>query len=380
LPVSARLLLEAADRRERHGEDRLTEIFATVLRGEPRLMAWLAGEAFRDPALASVVWEQRHYAVSTQVWLSPKARPDMLVEVGHPAARGRVICEHKSDAAVPLTDAERVEYARHAGDQPLIAIVPTAWRPKLPKQYLRLTWHQVAQAADAIGRRHAGRGWRRDAETPAAAAGQRLLHELISYLERHAVDDPIIEPLSQLDLVAFQRAKASLDAIRTLFEGIARHRSLAGDEGDAIEISSRRPGTRTSPGVDSWYATYERDWAALGPGHGGWAELLVDRTDPWRSPERRLDEPALGVGYSFELRAGRGWPSPLEPGSRWAAQLWSEHEIEVVAESETRGRVFRTIYLAEVMAHGADLADQVRWGATRAAAALALITSQRPPE
>jgi hypothetical protein len=345
VPASARLLLEAADRRERHGEDRLTEVFATVLRGEPALLAWLASEALGVPGLASAAWRQQDYAIATQLWLSRTARPDMVIEL-----------------------------SAHAGGNPLVAIVPTAWSGALPAEYRRVTWHQVAQAADAIGRHRAGRRWRFAAEMPTASAGQRLLHELVSYLERHAVDQPIVEPLSQLDLVTFSRARAATEAVRRLFELIARHPALTAVGGEPLVVDARTPAT----GRERWYATYAREWPGLGEGHGGWAELLVGPTDWWRPVERRLDEPALGAGYSFALSDGKGWPPALSPDSRWAADLREKDEIEVAAEDPSRGRVFRTIYLAEVMAHGADLVAQATWGATQAAAALERVTGRRP--
>lgn len=88
---AADLLLSAADRRVLVGEDRLTEILATVLQHDRRLAAW-----FCEQAGVEIPSDGSH-EVSTQVWLDESSRPDMQIAVRHrDGTIRRVLSEHKT--------------------------------------------------------------------------------------------------------------------------------------------------------------------------------------------------------------------------------------------------------------------------------------------
>ncbi len=155
---AADLLLQAADRRVLIGEDRLTEILATVLRHDRKLAAWFCARAGVE------IPEDGSYDVSTQVWLDASSRPDMLVRVRDVEGTvSRVLSEHKTHTK--FRETQRFAYPethRH-----LIGLVRQS--DDVPAAYRKVSWSELARAADRIAReepidgRPAGRGWRQRA-------------------------------------------------------------------------------------------------------------------------------------------------------------------------------------------------------------------------
>jgi len=120
-----RSLLDSADAYPRAGarENRLTEIFAAVLRTTPELVRWLVRRGFALETDEDLAWcTAGSYAVDTQFTLGDGSeRPDMRIWCPD-ADRPKLFIEDKIDAA--FTRAQKDGYRSIMSPDRVIAIVP----------------------------------------------------------------------------------------------------------------------------------------------------------------------------------------------------------------------------------------------------------------
>jgi hypothetical protein len=135
------------------------------------------------------------------------------------------------------------------------------------------------------------------------------------------------------------------------------------------------PSYEAKEAKDSWYQPLRENWAAVATHPTTyWVELVIAAFDDW-VPDP-VGEPAIGVGYSFDLRDG-SWPPGLGLDGHGVGAL-AAHGITVSEGPEDWiGRCFKTLYLGEVPSHGLSLADQAEWVAQWVCDALASIEAQK---
>jgi hypothetical protein len=211
---AAPLLLEAIGRRPKGMEDRLTEILASVCESDPEL-----GRAVFERAGLECDGEVE---ASTQLTIK-NGRVDMqLLGYNKDGSRVRLWSEHKTGSAYGQDQLRRYyeELMTRYGEKQraLVTIVLRLDEAAVPAgcEVVPLTWQDIAQLAWGLGRRRGGTRWREEANAPQAQACQRVLCELLNYLqERHNVT---VEPLSHMDLVALAGASEMCAGITELLD------------------------------------------------------------------------------------------------------------------------------------------------------------------
>jgi len=241
-----------------------------------------------------------------------------------------VLSEHKTHTK--FRETQRFAYPethRH-----LIGLVRQS--DDVPAAYRKVSWSELARAADRIAReepidgRPAGRGWRQRALEPEVLGRLRVLHELLSYIERSDVEVTAHTRIEHLDVLAYGRATHALEVVEDLFRSACGrlHEELRGDEEPFLRSQSGDSwGQRLV--IESWADEYDFTW---------WAELIVSAGDRWR--EDGYDEPAFGAGLSFDHYRGQiQWPPPLDPArSPWARELHARGISVGHTDSASRGR------------------------------------------
>lgn len=373
-----RSLLSAADRYPRRGapENRLTEIFAEVLRTSPRLCAWLAQIAFPEltaPAATTAT-------VSTQFQLAGGTqRPDIRVVLGD----GHTFyVEDKIDAE--STAAQVAGYsATH--DAPVV-VVARQQRADLP-HFKQRTWADVAHEIRQIGTESASRadsGWPAYAWTAQAPSEVRMLAELASYLERElqVTSQAALTTADLENLRAAQGTVSRWEGLFTLIEAqLAEH---PGTRGDTLRMDADgHPGPlwrHRHLGSEAWSGwnlllrpdKHEDGWPVL---LALWelsenappledrfvvATLLMAPAASW-DPGDAEDGPAIGVGMTVAYT--NGWPVGLRENEDLRATA-ERAGFRLHVTGGDRGRIFRTRRLAEFGEHLAleDQADEIgRW-------------------
>ena len=387
VPEAAQSIVEAVDRYPRDGadENRLTELFATLLRSDHEMVAWLTEKAWGNSELARE-WIAGGYHVTTQATISVTSRPDLEIRflgITQPPGNGRLFCEHKLNAAE--TAPQRLGYPDLRDADRLIGI-KSAVGPRLTGISTVATWNDVARAIDTLARAESlrlginGRRWRRHVDDPRTTSRELRRYEFLEYLRRK---DPAVrtnDPLSTLDVATFARARSSLYTVRDLFglivashqldglrtnEGIVSRRSF-GPDAAAYEVKEAK---------DSWSIALRENWPALVDYAGTyWVELTIAAYDDW-TPQP-VGEPAIGIGYSFDLREG-SWPADIAPGSAGSERLASQEITTKVGAEGWIGRCFKTLYLGEAPSRGLSLTDQAEWIAVWVRDALRSIESHR---
>lgn len=365
---AADLLLSAADRRVLVGEDRLTEILATVLQHDRRLAAWFCEQAgVETPSDGS-------HEVSTQVWLDESSRPDMQIAVRHrDGTIRRVLSEHKTGTGFSVRQ-ERSYTSMH---ERWIGLVRRSER--VPEGYTKVSWSDVARQADRIASeelvdgKRAGARWRRRALKPEVPSRLRVLHELLSYIERSDVDVTAHSRIEHLDTLAYGGSRRARATVEALFHSVCAQ--LPGRLRGAHEPEHREGlgdswVLRLDDNIDSWAENYGVTW---------WCDLLVAPVDDWR--EDGYGEPAFGAGLCFgrEPRKPIQWPRVLDPESDWPRELRAKGISVGETDGGWVGRCFRTLYLSEVMSRGSDLDEQAKSVADWATEAVDEIRSLTPP-
>jgi hypothetical protein len=328
-------LLDAASS---HGnEDRLTEVFATVLDTHDEL----ASALFTKVGLP--VGER--FQVFTQVSVVPGSRPDMLVHsLGRTGAVvSRLWSEHKLDAG--FGDMQRERYLAALGDLEgpgrLVLIVRDAPTAREGGEWRGFTWQEIGELVNAVGRTWGGRDWLERALGPDAAAKHRLLGELLWYLEDK--DLAVVHSLNSDNLLAY---KLMAETGRGLFALLER----AAQNADALTPS--HGGNEDDVTLWQQFEPPKESWLDGFAGFEVSVELLASDRDYW-SPARN-DEPALAAGYSFEaalhpaLSARREWVTQLDSAG-FSCELWARWV-----------RVYRTMPMSELLEAGDSLDAQAR--------------------
>lgn len=333
VPKARESILDAASS---HGiEDRLTEVFASVL----AIHSELASAFFAVVGLP----DGDRFRVRTQEQVAPGSRPDMLVEAlsRNGAVVSRVWSEHKLQAG--FQDMQRERYAEVLstveGPGKLVLIVRDAPTAREHGDWRGFTWQEIGELIDRVGRDWGGSNWRRLSLEPGAPAKQRLLTELIWYLEDKEL--AVVNSLNADNLLAYKLTTETAHALQALLERAAQNAAPLIPDG----------------GGDEHYATF---WEQFEIPSGSWLErftdaqvsieLLASDRDYW-SPERR-DEPAFGAGFSFEaalhpsLSAHADWVARLDAAG-FSCELWA-HWV----------RVYKTMPMSDLLDAGTSLESQ----------------------
>jgi hypothetical protein len=349
-------LLHAASKNGR--EDRLTEVFATVLDACDDLAAALfvevelpVGERFR---------------VFTQVTVSPGERPDMIAEslqIGG-ATVSRIWSEHKVGSG--FGDMQRERYLERLrklpGEGELIFIVADAPTSREGGDWRGFTWQEIGELAEGVGHTWGGRGWREKAVQPDVPAKWRLVWELLWYLEEqeglavaHALDDD--------NLLAYRLMGQTAEAVEALLERAAQNAQPLVPTGQVENEDT------------TLWQHFERtagSWLQRLPDDEGTAELLIADRDYW-SPDE-LDEPALAAGYSLEgklhdaLSAKRDWVRQLDEAG-FCCELWAGYTC-----------IYKTLSMSTVLRFGDTLKAQAEGLGGWAAEAIAQLDLLDPGE
>lgn len=238
MPASRREVLDAVSSNEKSPENRLTELFATILsthRGFARRLFDRVG--IRLPE------ESVRFEVFTQRLVAPGCRPDMVVSayVGN-EFRGQLWSEHKTasgfrefqleDYLGALNELRAGERARQPGSfqASLVSIVAHPTEEE-SEHWIALTWQDVADLANEGGHAWEGKRWREAAREPDAPAQQRLLHEFLWYLEDKE-GFAVTEPLSPKHVEALRLMADTTEAVEALLERAAHHMPDRYERGD----------------------------------------------------------------------------------------------------------------------------------------------------
>src|SRR4051794_9598804 len=161
MPRSRETLIGAMTAKQ-GAEDRLTEVFATVLDTHDGLAAALFNE------LGLPVGQR--FQVFTQVRVSPGSRPDMVLHSLDRAGAvvSRVWSEHKIDAGFGDLQLERYLEALRTlpGKGELIFVAREAPTARVGAEWRGFTWQEIGELVDRVGRAWAGAEWLRRAVEP----------------------------------------------------------------------------------------------------------------------------------------------------------------------------------------------------------------------
>lgn len=361
-PSQRLTLLDAADSYSwaREPENRLTEIFAVVLRASPELVAWLARRAFPTATEATAqAWTRGGYDVDTQHVLPTRERPDLIIRFDGPEAPpGRVVCENKIGA--DWTAAQRAGYEGLAPQDEVLLISP-AEVPRYATRFASVSWDQIARAIFEIGRDWAhtngSTDWRADALRPDAPSQFRLLAELLRYLQRENLGAMVADPFTAVDVDTFARAEAALGRAEALIRLVS---GALGRDGIGKPQPWQTDGVRGSLS-DGWSVTLgPANWPALDDFDLDWQleELLLTRRITWE-PGPPRDVPAFGVGVTISTEAG--WPEGIAEGSPLRKAIDATDGIRAGTTFRgRRGRIFATCPLAAIAREDATLDQQAR--------------------
>jgi hypothetical protein len=328
-------LLDAATSRGK--EDRLTEVFATVLDVHDELASALFIEV--DLPLGE------RFQVLTQVTVVPGSRPDMTI---HSLARNgavvsRLWSEHKLEAGFGLRQRERYLAALREleGQGELIFIVTDAPTAREEGDWRGFTWQEIGELVDRVGRDWGGHEWRTGALKADAPAKHRLLAELLWYLEDKEL--AVVHSFNRDNIFAYKLGSETMRALAALLERAAQNAAplVPSDSGDE-DVVTLWEQFQIPPG--SWLERFTRYDVGV--------ELIASDRDYW-SPAQ-YDEPVLGAGYSFEgmlhpaLSVRREWVEQLDAAG-FSCELWADWV-----------RVYKTMRMSEILEMGESLNAQAR--------------------
>jgi hypothetical protein len=353
MPDARKELLDAAASYSAGSENRLTELFATVLDSH---------EAF-----AAALFEKvglpvgQRFVVRTQEKVSQGCRPDMLVRSVRTGGGlvSELWSEHKTTSGFRHGQREDYVRAMAAKSVPTCLLTVTGeYSTDPPGAWAHLSWQQIGELADAVGRASGTEHWRDAALESGAAARERLLHEFLWYLEREGY--AVTRPLSSADVSVFSGYLATLDVLEALMELTARHM------GGAVEDGGDDAG-------NVWFTVGMPDggWTRRIPEDEVWAEVVVAPVDDWWPAG--TGQPAIAAGVCFEhrhhdaLSTDHDWLDRLEE-EEFVFDIWGAY-----------GRCWRTRALSEVATIGDGLDAQARELAGWATATLEAASALSPP-
>jgi hypothetical protein len=350
MPRARQELLDSALTYFDGSENRLTEVFATVLE---------AHEGFAKALFDRVGVELPdavRFKAFTQRAVAEGARPDMvLLALQGQHLVAQLWSEHKISGG-GFRDLQLEDYrdalAKERSQTRLLGIVAGVDSGPEGLDWGLLTWQEVAELANSVGTswstaHGAGRNWRASALEPTAPARERLLHEFIWYVEEE--NDAVVNPLDSESLQAFQNAATTTEGLLTLLERAGQH--MAPEfEPEEDELAGADDGSYY------WqlFATPAGSWMnrIQEAGFEAYPELMAASDDLWWADSR--GEPALGIGYTLDDRLYEA----LAADADWLGRL--AHASVDLDIYEGWVRVFCTKPIADLLGEGATLDEQAR--------------------
>jgi hypothetical protein len=368
--AAAPSLLSGYHRSVLDGEDRLTELLATVLQHDAEAAVAVVeavGLTVRDEAELS-------FEASTQLSFS-FGRLDLEVIVAMPngGVHGRVWFENKIGAGFQPDQLPRYgrALASRSGESVLVVIAPSDYAVETPsaKQIAEFggwTWITWARLADLIAPQPFNEVVRKKLADRTALEEMRL--EFVNYLRERRL--AVMDPLQHLDIIAVSREARAHEVIDDLFERTVQSVHNGGRYISAWPWSDpgfNRGQAFEAAGADAWF----------GP-HEGWFELQLQPDDYWAAD--RTGEPAFAAGITFQHKKGRTIREEITAKERaaWRAEL-SASGFSINARADDQYvRIYATKYLAELLTAGATLDQQARALATWVVESFDALL-QRPP-
>ena len=357
-------MLEAYARSVLDGEDRLTELLATVLQHDQEAALRLAEAAGADASdLDDVTVE-----VSTQEsFVFGRLDLEVLLRAADGTIATRVWFENKIWARFQPRQLERYgeALAERPGRGQLCVLAPAAYEIRQPTAEERarwggwstLTWARVAEVlADAQF------GALRRKPLADRTAVEQLRLELIEDLRRKGL--ALMDPVGHLDVITVGREAHTREVLEDLWN---RAVQAVLDPGRYSDNGAWDGGSFTwsqsfevAGGADGLHGFADR-WLTT---HEGWLDLLLSPDDFWS--DDRAGEPAFGAGIIFEHKKGRTVRDDIGDPARaqWRADLREAGFSVLITGSDSYVRVYRTYYLAELLSAGASLDQQARAMAT----------------
>jgi hypothetical protein len=357
---AATTLLEAYTRSVLDGEDRLTELFATLLQHDRHTAFNVAAAAGLDvEAVTGLTVE-----VSTQEsFVFGRLDLEVMLRAPDGTIWGRLWFENKLWARFQPQQLERYGDAlrKRPGRGRLCVLAPTSYEVRVPTAEERarfggwtaMTWPQIAEivAADgieALARRPLDK----------RTAIEQLRWELVQDLRRRGL--ALMDPVGHLDIITVGREARTREVLTELWnravQAVVDPGQYRGtDEWDGGGFSWSQ--TFATVGKTAAGADLSDDWLGA---HDGWLELLLSSEDFWA--EDRTGEPAFGIGAVFEHKKGKTIRDELADPARaeWRAQLREAGFSVLATSSDSYVRVYRTRYLADLLTAGASLDQQAR--------------------
>jgi hypothetical protein len=355
MPREPKSLLTAS--RLRVGEDRLTDIVAVAARRCRPFALGLLEFAGRRPERVTRV------RALTQPWTPRGRRLDLeLVAYADDRVVSRVWCENKLEALYQPTQLE--DYSKDLATMPdedvaLLTIV-TRFAQAPPGAWSIATWSDVGALAARVLRENLGLHWHRDVWELDISAGFLVLAELVEYLrDRFQV---VTEPLTTTNVLVFANAAQAYETLEALLERAAK---LCGEP-------VTDPPDWSYNGSSAWIGFDQQDgdwWTS----YDGYPEIHLANSDDYFGSERR-GEPAFGLGVT--LPAGYG-ETIFSERTGWIAQLRALG-CDPAPDDECL-RIYRSVYLPEVLSAGVTLERQAGHVAKRLNEALQDLR-QTPPD
>lgn len=365
-------LLDSAVSNSNSRENRLTEVFASVLDCHDALARALFGRAGVELPDGELRFE-----VFTQRAVAPGARPDMVVL----AFRGATLAaqlwsEHKVGGGA-FRDLQLEDYhgalAKERAPGRLVGIVADVESDTTAgADWSLLTWQEVAELANGIGRAWgkgggAHRDWRTAALDPTAPARERLLHELIWYLEEE--HGAVVNALDTDNLHAFVHAEETTQGFIRLLERAGEHMQP--------DFEPDQDGLGGDPGGGRYWQLFEvpRDsWLPriVEAQFEAYPELMASADDRWWSESR--GEPAFAAGYTLD---GRLYER-LAADGHWVQRVQDAGVDLAVYDDLTR--LFRTKPVKELLDEGQTLDEQAHALARFAKQSLTIAADLDPGE
>ena len=335
MPRARPELLAAARSYERSGENRLTELFATVLSSH----AGLAAALLSDVGLTA----GERFDVRTQERVGEGCIPDLVVR--SLAANGSLVAElwseHKTVSGFRPGQCE--DYVRLLGERGVAGRLLTITRDHASPttEWEQRTWQEIGELADGVGRAWGGARWRQEAAGPQAPARERLLHEFLWYLEQEGF--AVVRPVTIDDLRVLQ---ATADAA----QGMA---ALIATTAERLGVTDLRS-IGWEKAFEAWWLHVPAPpdgWIERAAGHERFCEVAISLSETWWPRSR---EPVVAAGYTLDRRLH----GVLSAKTGWVERIEAAGYVLELAGDWTR--CWTTLPLAEVLARGDTLDAQAR--------------------
>lgn len=347
--------------RLRVGEDRLTDLVAVAAQRSLPFARRLLVRARIDQALAQRVTRLR---ALTQTWTPRGRRPDLeLIGYDGDALICRVWCENKLEALYQPSqlDDYHEDLATLPGQQAGLLTIVTRIEQVPRGAWNAATWGDIAADAVAVLRGRLGMQWRTAAWLPDTSAELLVLAELLQYLdqEHHVVSDP----LTSTDVLVYAHAARAGNTLEALLDRAAQLCGESFSGGVTWSYTDTSMWTTFNAGEGDWWTRYS-----------GYAEMHVADSDANFGLQRR-GEPAVGVGVT--LPGGYG-ETIFADQKEWVANL-RHRGIDPATDTDADVlRLYRAIYLAEILIAGVTLEEQAGWLAERMREALVELRATPP--